>query len=288
MLEALTGVPTIATIPMIRHHGLPEEDGVFDDSERTTGLVRLTIAIVAYPRISNLDEFQPLLSMSGVRVRWVREPAGLLGADWVILPGSKATVADLAWLRVQKLDAAVAQHAAAGGAVLGICGGMQMLGEAIVDPLGVEGSVGEGNAPGLGLLPLVTAFAAEKTVRHTIHRFATDWDNRVGRPWQALAGVSVQGYEIHHGQTVLHPAILATGVKASPVLGTDEAAIGWIGGDGLILGVYLHGLFEDARILSALFSEYDPIVSSLDQRLDALAQQIEQAFDRRWLTGVMP
>lgn len=288
MLEALTGVPTIATIPMVRHHGLPEEDGVFDDSERSTGLVRLTIAIVAYPRISNLDEFQPLLSMSGVRVRWVREPAGLLGADWVILPGSKATIADLAWLRVQKLDAAVAQHAAAGGAVLGICGGLQMLGEAIVDPLGVEGGAGEGNAPGLGLLPLVTAFAAEKTVRHATHRFATDWDNRASAPWQALADVSVQGYEIHHGHTALHPAMLAIGVNASPVLGTDEAAVGWVSGDGLILGVYLHGLFEDTRILSALFSDYSPIVTSLDQRLDVLAQHIEQAFDRRWLSCVMP
>lgn len=285
MLEQRTGVPTIATIPMIRHHGLPEEDGVFDDSERSNGPVRVTIAIMAYPRISNLDEFQPLLSVPGVRVRWVREPAALAGADWVILPGSKSTVADLAWLRAQKLDAAIVQHAAAGGAVLGICGGLQMLGEAIVDPLGVERGAGDGNAPGLGLLPLVTAFAAQKTLRYGTHRFAAAMQRHANAsPWHALAGTEVRGYEIHHGQTAVHPAMRATGMQVEAVMGAGDEAIGWLGGNGRILGLYLHGLFEDERVLSALFHEG---VTSLDQRLDALAQHIEHAFGAQRLTQVV-
>src|SRR5574343_712908 len=120
------------------HHGLPEEDGVFDDRTRASGEVHTTVAVIAYPRISNLDEFQPLKNVPGVRLRWARTPADCAGADWVALPGSKHTSADLAWLRTQGLDRAVAAHAAAGGRVLGICGGLQMLGEALLDPHGID------------------------------------------------------------------------------------------------------------------------------------------------------
>lgn len=94
-LQAHTGVPVVATLPMRWQHGLPEEDGVFDDrSHAGQGPLRLTVAIVAYPRISNLDEFQPLKHCPGVRLIWVRTPAECAGADWIILPGSKATAAD--------------------------------------------------------------------------------------------------------------------------------------------------------------------------------------------------
>src|SRR5690606_30819544 len=116
-------------------HGLPEEDGVFDDRSVAAGVVTKTIAVIAYPRISNLDEFQPLKNVPGVRLLWARSPAdvaGLKPSDWVVLPGSKATASDLNWLRAQGLDAAIAAHAAQGGAVLGVCGGLQMLGEALI------------------------------------------------------------------------------------------------------------------------------------------------------------
>ena len=190
MLQDLTGVPTVATLPMWWQHGLPEEDGVFDMTPTLgTGVSSLPpkgalaarggpapltpvtrVAVIAYPRISNLDEFQPLKNIPGLRLQWVRSPselAGLKPTDWVILPGSKHTSGDLAWLRSQGLDAAIARHAEQGGAVLGICGGLQMLGEALIDPHGIDG-----NAPGLGLLPLVTVFAEDKTVRHTSTRFS--------------------------------------------------------------------------------------------------------------------
>jgi adenosylcobyric acid synthase len=101
MLQDLTGIPTVATLPMWWQHGLPEEDGVFDDRSVAAGAIRLTVAVIAYPRISNLDEFQPLKNIPGVRLTWVRSPselAGLKVSDWIILPGSKHTSGDLVWL----------------------------------------------------------------------------------------------------------------------------------------------------------------------------------------------
>ena len=330
MLQDLTGIPTVATIPMLRHHGLPEEDGVFDDAptfgarapalppEGTltalgrpgggegdaptfgarapalppegaltalgrpgggeaaptlgAGPLRLTVAVVAYPRISNLDEFQPLKNAPGVKLVWARTPAELAGVDWVTLPGSKSTVADLAWLRQQGLDAAVCAHAARGGAVLGVCGGLQMLGEAIVDPEGLEGS--GGNAPGLGLLPLVTLFGAHKALRRTTTRF-----NTLAGPWAGLSGVAVSGYEIHLGQTAQHPAMAAGGDVAVAAL---PDGLGWQGRGGNVLGVYLHGLFEDEAVLTALLG-----VGSVDleQVFNGLADQVSQQFDPGFLAA---
>lgn len=116
MLQDLTGVPTVATLPMWWQHGLPEEDGVFDNRSRSAGAVRLTITVIAYPYLSNLDEFQPLKNLPGVRLVWARSPADAVGADGIVLPGSKSTASDLAWLRAQGLDRAVADHAERGGA----------------------------------------------------------------------------------------------------------------------------------------------------------------------------
>ena len=125
-LHQLTGVPTLAVLPMWRGHGLPEEDGVFDD--RATGSrAGVQVAVIAFPQISNLDEFEPLRQCPGLHLRWARTPAELAGADWIVLPGSKHTGGDLAWLRAVGLFDAVQRHAARGGRVLGICGGLQML-----------------------------------------------------------------------------------------------------------------------------------------------------------------
>ncbi|MBG6075006.1 cobyric acid synthase [Polaromonas sp. CG_9.11] len=263
MLQNLTGVPTVATLPMWWQHGLPEEDGIFDDRSTAAGQVTRTVAVIAYPRISNLDEFQPLKNVPGVRLKWVRSPAQLIDADWVVLPGSKATSADLAWLRAQGLDQAIAAHAGQGGAVLGICGGLQMLGEALIDPHGIDG-----NGPGLGLLPVVTVFDENKTVRHRQTVFAS-----VGGPWAGLSGVEVQGYEIHHGQTAPHPAMAAAGDMASPVM---PDGLAWQNGAGNVLGLYLHGLFEDQRVLQALFGAAVP---TLDVVFEGLADYIDRHFE---------
>jgi adenosylcobyric acid synthase len=308
MLQDLTGVPTVATSPMWWQHGLPEEDGVFDDRSISKGAVNLTVAVIAYPRISNLDEFQPLKNIPGVKLQWVRSPAeiaGLKPSDWVILPGSKATSADLAWLRSQGLDAAVAQHSGQGGVVLGVCGGLQMLGEALIDPHGIDG-----NAPGLGLLPLVTVFEADKTVCRTRTRFVSSMvggtslpqagglilpnaqksppdlgqagaDAVLASPWVALAGVSVSGYEIHHGQTAQHPAMAQAGNVALEVL---PGGLGWCNAQGNVLGIYLHGLFEDTAALQALFgARLNGAVPTLDAVFERMADFVEAHFE----TGVL-
>jgi len=273
MLEAMTGVPTVATVPMFWHHGLPEEDGVFDDRTSASGAVQTTVAVVAYPRISNLDEYQPLKNVPGLRLVWARSPADLAAADWVILPGSKHTSADLKWLRERGLDRAIKVHVRAGRRVLGVCGGLQMLGEALIDPHGIDG-----NAPGLGLLPIVTQFAPLKVVQRTHAVFATGIEGL----WKPLAGIQAQGYEIHHGQTRVHPGLAVSGEEALVSLRslTNGQPLGWHDGRGQVMGVYLHGLFEDPVVLQALFGATVP---TLDRVFDRLAEHVSSSFVPSWL-----
>lgn len=262
-LEDMTGIPTVAVLPMWRDHGLPEEDGVFDDRATFVGRAQQTIAIVAYPRISNLDEFQSLKTLPGVRLVWAREPSDLegLGAnDWVVLPGSKHTSGDLAWLRAQGLGQAVLRHADRGAAVLGICGGLQMLGTEMTDPHGIDGE-----ARGLGLLSLSTAFAADKIVRRCETRFRA-----LTGCWAGLSGAALRGYEIHHGRTrILAGAAHAGAREVIPGLAWQNAA-------GNVLGLYVHGLFEEPAVLQALLGGR---IRSLDDVLDGLAQFLERHAD---------
>jgi adenosylcobyric acid synthase len=263
MLRGLTGIETIAVLPMWREHGLPEEDGMFPAPSSLGqgtggGKPRTHIAMVAYPRISNLDEFQPLHNIPRVRLTWARSADDVAQADWIILPGSKNTSADLAWLRKQGLARAIAQHAQSGRAVLGICGGLQMLGEALIDHDNIDG-----NAPGLGLLPLVTVFERDKTVRHAHTQFFA-----LNGPWQVLSGVAISGYEIHHGRTSQHAA-MAAGRMVMP------DALAWQNDPGNVLGLYVHGLFEEPAVLRALFGAGVP---TLDVVFDGLADFVGQHF----------
>ena len=271
MLQGMTGVPVVATLPMWWQHGLPEEDGIFDDRSVASGAIKTTIAVVAYPRISSLDEFHALKNVPGVRLKWVRSPSEIIDADWVILPGSKHTSGDLAWLRSQGLDAAIAKHANQGKAVLGICGGLQMLGEALIDMHQIDG-----NGPGLGLLPLVTSFEITKTVQHRQTQFGT-----LTGLWSKLSDVTVAGYEIHHGQTAQHPAMAKTGNVAVAVL---PDALGWQNPAGNVLGLYLHGMFEDPAVLQALFGATAPTLNSV---FDGLADYIEQHFEKNFLYSLI-
>jgi len=282
-LQALTGVPTLGVLPMWRGHGLPEADGVFDDAP--TGLGAAThqtrVAVIAYPRLSNLDEFQPLRNTPGVRLNWARHPRDLAGTDWVILPGSKHTRSDLAWLRSTGLDQAVIRHAEAGGSVLGVCGGLQMLGTHIEDADGIEGNQ-SGVSAGLGLLPLKTVFAADKRLSVTRARFTSSMGSSPeptsSGPWSALSDVAVQGYEIHHGRTQL-----ASAGAAQPVLLDEQGqALGWR--HGRVLGVYLHGLFEDAAFMRALFGQAAP---DLDTTFDGLADFVDQHLGQPALMGLL-
>jgi len=260
MLESLTGVPTVAVLPMWREHGLPEEDGVYDARASGSGL---SIAIVAYPRISNLDEFTPLRRVPGVSLSWAREAHRIAAADLLILPGSKHVAEDLAWLRNTGLAAAIAAHVRAGKPTLAICGGLQMLGKDLRDPHGVEGA-----AAGLDLLPLTTVFQPRKRHRHTSYRFA-----ELGGYWQRLSGLHFAAYEIRHGLTM--PLAEDTGTDAdAPALrpALDEHC-GWQYGETLAL--YVHGLFESPEVMQALFGARTP---TLDDTLDGLADFIEPHF----------
>ena len=260
-LQQLTGVPTLAVLPMWRGHGLPEEDGVFDD--RATGSrAGVQVAVIAFPQISNLDEFEPLRQCPGVHLRWARTPAELAGAEWIVLPGSKATGSDLAWLRAQGLFEAVQCHAARGGRVFGICGGLQMLGRGLFDPHGIEGHAG-GEGRGLALLPIDTHFEPDKFLRQTRACFDT-----LSGGWSALSGLDFSGYEIRCGRTDAE----AGAVRA---LRNDEGgAIGWQ--QGSVLGVYAHGLFEAPGSMRALFGAEPP---SLDAVFDGLADFIDTRFE---------
>ncbi|MEW6706590.1 MAG: cobyric acid synthase [Pseudomonadota bacterium] len=259
-LEQLTGVPTLAVLPMRRDHGLPEEDGVYDDGAAPAAPDVRTIAVIAPPAISNLDEFQPLRTLPGHRLVWARDAAACAAAHWLVLPGSKHTRADLQWLRAQGLDRAIAAHVQAGRPLLGVCGGLQMLGDEVADPLGLEGGA-RGSTPGLGLLPLRTEFAARKTLRHGNHRFGALHD-----AWAPLSQLAVQGYEIHVGRT--QPSRDDPACRAVLPQG-----LGWQRGP--VLGVYLHGLFENPALLRALFGVDTP---PLDERLDRLAAQVQACF----------
>jgi adenosylcobyric acid synthase len=161
-------------------------------------------------------------------------------------------------LRSRKLDAAIARHAAAGKPVLGICGGLQMLGEALIDTHAIDG-----NGPGLGLLPLVTVFEPDKTVLRTTATFGT-----LAGAWSPLSGVAVQGYEIHHGRTAQHPAM-------APALPAMERSLAWQNADGNVLGVYLHGMFECPAVLQALFGAAVP---TLETVFDGLAGFVDRNF----------
>ncbi|SHK87317.1 adenosylcobyric acid synthase (glutamine-hydrolysing) [Pseudonocardia thermophila] len=218
-LRALTGRPTYGVVPWADGLWLDAEDslsavadGVLGAPGPPHGSQWLRVAVVRLPRISNATDVEALACEPGVAVRYATDPSRLADADLVVLPGSKATVADLDWLRRTGLAEAVVAHARAGRPVLGICGGYQMLGRRIADPHGVEGA----EAEGLGLLDLEIEFAPQKTL-------ATP----SGTAW----GVPVTGYEIHHGQVVR---------SGDPHLLDGEGS-----DTGAVLGTHWHGLLEN-------------------------------------------
>ena len=212
-LQARTGIPTVAIVPMLRH-ALPEEDAFHHRAAAVAG--QINIALLLYPYASNLDEFDPLIHTRGVNVVPIRTLTRLDDFEAVLLPGSKNTVESLHYLRQTGLDQEVRHAAASGKMVFGVCGGMQLLGRQILDPNYLE----SGDSEGLGLLDLTTTLAPAKVTQQREIAWGT--------------GAVLQGYEIHHGQT-------QAGVQAQPHL---PAELGWQQGN--IYGVYLHGLLENS------------------------------------------
>ena len=239
-LYELTGVRLTGVIPHVVH-GLPDEDGAAAAYRQPT---RATVAVIRYPAASNLDEFKALEQVADVV--WALSPEDLRSADLVVLPGSKHVAGDLGWLRRRGLDRAIGDAPR----VLGICGGLQMLGDHIEDPLGIEGA-----ARGLALLGATTRMAAEKLTSETECTFLS-----LPEPWSSLSGLEVAGYEIRHGH--------------SSAAGAQEAIPGGRGfAGGRFLGVYLHGLFENPDFVRALLGSAP--TRSLEDELDHLADAVE-------------
>ncbi|MCA0244553.1 MAG: cobyric acid synthase [Proteobacteria bacterium] len=277
-LRALTGVPLLGVLPMWREHGLPDEDGLQappkanaqDQQTLPAAGQGPRVAVIAWPHLSNVDEFQPLAGAA--RLRWARHAAELDGADWIVLPGSKQVSGDLEWLRAHGLAEAIAAHARRGRPLLGICGGLQMLGRVLDDPEGADGQP-HGPLPGLDLLPLATRYAAPKRLRAAPVRFGS----ALAAPWQRLSSLALPAYEIRCGRTA---ALDATAV---PVLfDADGQAIGWQRGS--VLGIAAHGLFEDAAVLDALFGR---AVRTLDERFDGLADFIDEHLGAATLRALL-
>lgn len=249
ILESKTGVPTVGLVPMLRH-ALPDEDGarVWTPPAGVTNPPR--VAIVAGRAASNLDEFAALAQVA--EVVWARSPADLVGAELIVLAGSKHVAHDGAWMREVGLDRAIAAAADGGTRVLGICGGAMLLGREVIDPLGVEGGVPT-RTPGLGLLELSTTYARNKLLRYGPATTTAE----LPTPWSALRGRTVDAtYEIRHGQV--------SSASTAVLHGTRGAPLGWA--DGNVLAVTSHGLLEDPTFVAALLDVPPP--PSLDDVLD--------------------
>ncbi|AVL26564.1 cobyric acid synthase [Nocardia brasiliensis] len=275
-LSELTGRPTLGVLPFAEDLWIDAEDSLSTVADAPVGRPRppvgtewLTVAAIRLPRISNSTDVEALACEPGVSVRWVSEPSRLGEADLVVLPGSKATVSDLEWLRRNGLADVLEARARAGRPILGICGGYQMLGTRIVDP--VESGVGE--VAGLGLFDLEISFADPKVLRRSSgHGYAAE-----------VAGIPLHGYEIHHGRVVRSgdPAWLR--LDGEPE-GSVRAAL-W--------GTHLHGLLESDEFRRAwlrsvataagrtgfVAAEDTSVDAVRASQLDLLADLIEQHLD---------
>jgi adenosylcobyric acid synthase len=274
MLEKRARKPVVGVVRYMHDLRVAEEDAVALDRSRTVtraGADQVRIVVVRLPHISNFDDFDPLAAEPTIALSYVTSPAGLAGADLIIIPGTKNTRRDLRWLRERGLDAAIRDARGRGAGVIGICGGLQMLGTAISDPAGVEGAAG--NERGLGLLEAHTIFQPEKTtvqVRASVAAGHGIFDG--------LRDQSVEGYEIHMG---------VTSSKAGHAfdIGADRRPDGVVSEDGRVWGTYLHGLFANDAFRAGLLRNagrgaaagtvaWDP-----EAHIDRLARHVSQCLD---------
>ena len=269
-----TGLRSFGVVPWFAAaRRLPAEDAVALDRPREPGPGGgIRVAVPMFSRIANFDDLDPLIAEPDVEVTFVAPGEALPGdADLVVLPGSKATLADLASLRAEGWDVDIAAHVRRGGGVLGLCGGYQMLGTAISDPQGIEGP--PGRAPGLGLLDVETELTGDKTLTEAV---GTDLDT----------GAPVRGYEMHVGRTA-GPGI------ARPMIRLSHGDDGAVSADGKVMGCYLHGLFASDPFRHAFLDRLRARASSgvayeaeVERVLDDLADHLEAHLDLDGLLAV--
>jgi adenosylcobyric acid synthase len=262
IIEERTGVPVLALLPYVEH-GLDEEDHVFRmPINHRAPAGKLRVGAVLYPRVSNTEDLAPLLAEPDVALTWLTDPALVLEQDVLILPGTKSTIGDLAYLTTSGVAEAIRVAADRGVWILGLCGGYQMLGKNLTDRAGSEG--GPCCFSGLDLLPIATVFEREKIV----HQAQTEslWP----RPGHLLAG-----YEIHHGRTSLCAAGGEALVKA-------DAELGWK--HRRVLGAYLHAILTSDGWRSDFLNEIRG-----QRGLPTLEPQICESIElrlRRWAEHV--
>ncbi|MBI1245024.1 MAG: cobyric acid synthase [Alphaproteobacteria bacterium] len=270
-IETHAGIPCLGVVPWFAQARLlPAEDGASLSTRYTPHQGAIRIRVPHLPAIANFDDLDPLAAEPDVELALLEPGEALPGdCDAVLLPGSKATIADLAFLRAQGWDIDIVAHVRRGGAVVGLCGGYQMLGRTIDDPDGIEGR--KGKVEGLGLLPVDTVLEAGKTLREVD---AVD----------ALGGCRIRGYEIHLGCT--------TGT-AAPFLSLDGTPEGAVSRDGRIAGSYVHGLFASdgmrARWLASLRAGRNgetAFEAQVESTLDLLAAHVAAHLDLDRLLGI--
>ena len=268
-LEQQTGKPVLAVLPYLHGLFLDAEDAV-QAAQVNKGAFR--VVVPSLPRMSNHTDFDALRAHPDVDLRFVRQGEAIPGADLIILPGSKNTRGDLAWLEAQGWPEQIARHLRYGGKVIGVCGGFQMLGRTVSDPHGVEGV--PGISAGLGVLEIDTELTREKQLTRVdgVCAFNT-------------SGGQVSGYEIHMG--VSHGAAME-----APAFSIDGRAEGAMSGDGQILGTYLHGLFDHPEACSALLkwagSRSEHIVDTAQLReasLERIADSVEGLMEKLMVLG---
>ena len=263
-----TGIPVLGTIPYIRDLNIPEEDmagfswGHTDCGGKKAGT--LDIAVVMLRHVSNYTDFAPLAAEPDVRLRPVRRAEEWGDPDVVMLPGSKSVVPDLDDLRRSGLADNILGHAERGKWIFGICGGLQILGRAILDPHGIESAAPE--VPGLGLMDLRSTFAADKTLV------------RVARAETPL-GVPSGGYEIHHGLTDHGPSALPLFLRADRAYPSEaERICGYV--SGRRWATYLHGVFDDDAFRRAWLDHVRADIGLAPQGRQLAAYDLEKALDR--------
>ncbi len=268
-----TGLPVLGVLPYLHGLFLDAEDALGDNAfDKQTAALRVIAPVC--PRISNHTDLDPLRLHPQVDLRWIGPGQTIPAVDLIVLPGSKSVRADLAWLRAQGWDAALRRHLRYGGKVLGICGGFQMLGTHIDDPSGVEGPAG--SVAGLGLLEMRTVLEAEKRLENVCGRLIL-----ANRPQAA-------GYEIHMGVST-GPALLSPALVLA-----DGRHDGALSADGLILGTYMHGLFDRPQACCALLQwagadvaeAVDP-AARREADLERLADAIETHLNMRLVDAIL-
>jgi adenosylcobyric acid synthase len=261
-----TGVPCLGPIPEFPAAAkLPAEDILALEAKPASSDGSFVIAVPRLPRIANFDDLDPLAAEPGVKLIIVEPGRALPQADLIIMPGSKATMADLAVLRENGWEIDILAHWRRGGSILGICGGYQMLGQGIADAAGIEGPPGNFGA-GIGLLDVTTMMMSSK-------------DLRLERATHIATGEPLSGYHMHMG-------ITTGGDTGRPFATVDGEGEGAISADGRVMGTYLHGLFASDGFRTAFLKSLGvartgetAYEESIDLTLDALAAHLEQNLD---------